>query len=68
MPRSRKRPAEVDTAAVGQLDVDDGHVGRSPLSPSHRLVDRSGLGDDRDVRLVVQHLAQASAHYFVIVH
>ena len=59
--------ADLDPVAVGQPDVEDGHVGRGGRDPPVGLLGRSGLADDLEVVLRLEQLAQPAADDLVIV-
>jgi hypothetical protein len=59
--------AHLDAVAVGQLDVEDGHVRLGGRDAAERLGLGAGLADDEHVVFAVQQLTQSPAHDLVIV-
>jgi hypothetical protein len=58
---------EVDAAAVGEANVQDGYVDVGDIE-YQRLVKGSGLGDDLEVALGLEQLSKAPSHDFVVIY
>ena len=59
--------ADLDAVAVGQPDVEDGHIGPGRRDAPVGLLGRAGLADDREVVLGLEQLSQPAAHDLVVV-
>ena len=60
--------AHLDAVAVGQPHVDDCDVGTSRRDAADRLFGRSCFAHDFDVVVLLEQIANAPAHHFVIVN
>ena len=60
-------PAHLDTGAVGEVDVDDRHVGGVLADAAQGVLGGAGLAHDLEVLLGVEHRAHPCAHHLVVV-
>ena len=60
-------PAHLHTIAIGQADVEHGHVGPARRHPGQRFLGRGALSDHGEVFLGLEELAQAPPDHFVVV-
>ncbi len=60
-------PAHLDTAPIGEVDVEDGHVGSGRRDPGASLLGGAGFADDVEVILGFEQFAHASANHLVVV-